>query len=77
MSLLNLRGIIIFRKSQLCIHLRMSFQVMILGSYSLVIASCWRREGDASVFNVVHDEGQPLTLSIMVSVKLNGNCREY
>jgi hypothetical protein len=39
---------------------------------SLVIVSCWRREGDASVLNVVHGEGQPLTLGIVVS----GNLRE-
>ena len=37
---------------------------------SLVMVSHRRQEGAASVFDVVHDEGQPLTLDIVVSVSL-------
>ena len=44
----------------------------VVEGYSLVIILCWRQEDDFSVFNcvfnVVYDEGQPLTIGIVVSV---------
>jgi hypothetical protein len=35
---------------------------------SPIIVSCWRQEDEASVFDVVHGEGQSLTLGIVVNV---------
>ena len=40
---------------------------------SLVILSCWRQEGEASVFGVVHGKGQPVILDIVVNVNLKEN----
>ena len=39
----------------------MSLSLSVVEGNSLVIVSCRRQEGDASVFNVVHDDGQPFT----------------
>ena len=48
----------------------MSLSLSVVEDNFLVIALYWRREDNASVFNVVHDEGWPLTLDIVVSVNL-------